>query len=80
MVHQSAPLAAPLQTGSPMAPNWEGPYRVIDVIRDGTYMLATMEGRVGTSQTYENFTHYDISKATRLVLIRSKYKRCREQK
>ncbi|RZS27544.1 hypothetical protein BHM03_00061042, partial [Ensete ventricosum] len=29
-----------------LAPNWEGPYRVIDVIRDGTYTLATMEGRV----------------------------------
>ncbi|RWW35796.1 hypothetical protein BHE74_00059233 [Ensete ventricosum] len=29
-----------------LAPNWEGPYRVIDVVRDGTYTLATMEGRV----------------------------------
>ncbi|RWW36369.1 hypothetical protein BHE74_00058612 [Ensete ventricosum] len=29
-----------------LAPNWEGPYRVIDAIRDGTYTLATMEGRV----------------------------------
>ncbi|RWV77377.1 hypothetical protein GW17_00061803, partial [Ensete ventricosum] len=29
-----------------LAPNWEGSYRVIEVVRDGTYMLATMEGRV----------------------------------
>ncbi|RRT37691.1 hypothetical protein B296_00043695 [Ensete ventricosum] len=29
-----------------LALNWEGPYRVIDVIRDGTYTLATMERRV----------------------------------
>ncbi|RRT32674.1 hypothetical protein B296_00042869 [Ensete ventricosum] len=29
-----------------LAPNWEGPYRVIEVVRDGTYTLATMEGRV----------------------------------
>ncbi|RRT32249.1 hypothetical protein B296_00053383, partial [Ensete ventricosum] len=29
-----------------LAPNWEGPYRVVEVIRDGTYTLATMKGRV----------------------------------
>ncbi|RZR89210.1 hypothetical protein BHM03_00016886 [Ensete ventricosum] len=29
-----------------LAPNWERPYRVIDIIRDETYTLATMEGRV----------------------------------
>ncbi|RRT31579.1 hypothetical protein B296_00047185 [Ensete ventricosum] len=27
-----------------LALNWEGPYRVVDVIRDGTYTLTTMEG------------------------------------
>ncbi|RWW78617.1 hypothetical protein BHE74_00013163, partial [Ensete ventricosum] len=35
---------------------------------------------LGTSQTCGNFTHDDISKMTQLVLIKSKYKRCREQK
>ncbi|RZR73971.1 hypothetical protein BHM03_00030315 [Ensete ventricosum] len=29
-----------------LAPNWEGPYRVVDVVREGTYTLATAEGRV----------------------------------
>ncbi|RWW65453.1 hypothetical protein BHE74_00027247, partial [Ensete ventricosum] len=29
-----------------LAPNWEGPYRVVEVVREGTYTLATMEGRV----------------------------------
>ncbi|RRT47175.1 hypothetical protein B296_00044359, partial [Ensete ventricosum] len=29
-----------------LALNWEGPYRVVEVIRDETYTLATMEGRV----------------------------------
>ncbi|RRT35384.1 hypothetical protein B296_00043424 [Ensete ventricosum] len=29
-----------------LAPNSEGPYRVIDAIRDGTYTLVIMEGRV----------------------------------
>ncbi|RRT75504.1 hypothetical protein B296_00009487, partial [Ensete ventricosum] len=29
-----------------LAPNWEGPYRAVEVVREGTYTLATMEGRV----------------------------------
>ncbi|RRT32727.1 hypothetical protein B296_00056749, partial [Ensete ventricosum] len=29
-----------------LAPNWEGPYRVIKVVREGTDTLATMEGWV----------------------------------
>ncbi|RWW67832.1 hypothetical protein BHE74_00024677, partial [Ensete ventricosum] len=29
-----------------LALNWEGPYRVVEVVREGTYTLATMEGRV----------------------------------
>ncbi|RZR71790.1 hypothetical protein BHM03_00007278 [Ensete ventricosum] len=28
-----------------LALNWEGPYRVVDVVREGTYTLATAEGR-----------------------------------
>ncbi|RZS26906.1 hypothetical protein BHM03_00060326, partial [Ensete ventricosum] len=36
----------PTRSRGKLAPNWEGPYRVIDVIRDRTYTLATMEGRV----------------------------------
>ncbi|RWW67677.1 hypothetical protein BHE74_00024856, partial [Ensete ventricosum] len=29
-----------------LASNWEGPYRVVDVVREGTYTLAIAEGRV----------------------------------
>ncbi|RZS03439.1 hypothetical protein BHM03_00033617 [Ensete ventricosum] len=28
-----------------LTPRWEGPYRVTRVIRDGTYILSTMEGK-----------------------------------
>ncbi|RZS27887.1 hypothetical protein BHM03_00061419, partial [Ensete ventricosum] len=27
-----------------LAPNWEGPYQVVEVVREGTYTLTTMEG------------------------------------
>ncbi|RRT36406.1 hypothetical protein B296_00050217, partial [Ensete ventricosum] len=29
-----------------LTPNWKDPYRVVEVVREGTYTLATMEGRV----------------------------------
>ena len=29
-----------------LTPNWEGPYKVVKEVRDGTYRLETMEGRV----------------------------------
>ncbi|RWW35699.1 hypothetical protein BHE74_00059334, partial [Ensete ventricosum] len=29
-----------------LASNWEGPYRVTDVVREGTYTLAIAKGRV----------------------------------
>ncbi|RRT33788.1 hypothetical protein B296_00026683, partial [Ensete ventricosum] len=44
-----------------LAPNWEGPYRVVEVIREGTYTLATMEGRMlprtWHTSNLQNFTH-----------------------
>ncbi|RWW49679.1 hypothetical protein BHE74_00044123 [Ensete ventricosum] len=33
-------------TRGKLAPRWEGPYRVTPVIRDGTYTLSTMEGKI----------------------------------
>ncbi|RWV76896.1 hypothetical protein GW17_00062366 [Ensete ventricosum] len=39
-------VSDPTRSRGKLAPNWEGPYRVIDVIRDGTYTLTTMEGRM----------------------------------
>ncbi|RRT34364.1 hypothetical protein B296_00058974 [Ensete ventricosum] len=29
-----------------LTPNWEGPYRVVDVIQEGTCTLTTVEGRL----------------------------------
>ncbi|RRT53858.1 hypothetical protein B296_00019787 [Ensete ventricosum] len=28
-----------------LAPTWEGPYRVVKMIREGTYILANLDGR-----------------------------------
>ncbi|RZS25357.1 hypothetical protein BHM03_00058543, partial [Ensete ventricosum] len=46
LVLRKTEVSDPTQSHGKLAPNWEGPYRVIDAIRDGTYTLATMEGRV----------------------------------
>ncbi|KAJ8501040.1 hypothetical protein OPV22_011592 [Ensete ventricosum] len=46
LVLRKIEVSDPTRSRGKLAPNWEGPYRVIDVIRDGTYTLATMEGRV----------------------------------
>ncbi|RRT72769.1 hypothetical protein B296_00011348 [Ensete ventricosum] len=39
-------VSDPTRSCGKLAPNWEGPYRVVEVVREGTYTLATMEGRV----------------------------------
>ncbi|RWW79185.1 hypothetical protein BHE74_00012540, partial [Ensete ventricosum] len=41
-----AEISDPTRARGKLAPNWEGPYKVIDVVRDGTYMLATTEGKL----------------------------------
>ncbi|RRT54926.1 hypothetical protein B296_00048799, partial [Ensete ventricosum] len=40
-----AEVSDPGHTRGKLAPNWEGPYRVIHTIRDGTHMLAMMDGK-----------------------------------
>ena len=32
------------QDGGKLGPNWEGPYRVVEARRNGSYVLETMEG------------------------------------
>ncbi|RRT82406.1 hypothetical protein B296_00014450 [Ensete ventricosum] len=58
-----------------LAPNWEGPYRSLMLSETGIIHWQQWRGgccrELGTSQTYENFTHDKISKTTRLVSIRS---------
>ncbi|KAJ8480483.1 hypothetical protein OPV22_024210 [Ensete ventricosum] len=46
LVLRKTEVSDPTRSRGKLAPNWEGPYRVIDTIREGTYTLATMEGRV----------------------------------
>ncbi|RRT31346.1 hypothetical protein B296_00053695 [Ensete ventricosum] len=46
LVLRKTEVSDPTRSRGKLAPNWEGPYRVVDVIRDGTYTLVTMEGRV----------------------------------
>ncbi|KAJ8510848.1 hypothetical protein OPV22_001282 [Ensete ventricosum] len=46
LVLRKTEVSDPTRSRGKLAPNWEGPYRVIDTIRDKTYTLATMEGRV----------------------------------
>ncbi|RRT33390.1 hypothetical protein B296_00056192 [Ensete ventricosum] len=46
LVLQKAEVSDPTQSRGKLAPNWEDSYRVVEVVREGTYTLATMEGRV----------------------------------
>ncbi|RWW35669.1 hypothetical protein BHE74_00059374 [Ensete ventricosum] len=46
LVLRKAEVSDPTRSRGKLAQNWKGPYRVVEVIRDGTYTLATMEGRV----------------------------------
>ncbi|RWW36751.1 hypothetical protein BHE74_00058201, partial [Ensete ventricosum] len=45
IVLKKAEVNDPGHTWGKLAPNWEGPYRVIHTIRDGTHMLAMMDGK-----------------------------------
>ncbi|XP_065049760.1 uncharacterized protein LOC135679707 [Musa acuminata AAA Group] len=45
LVLRRAEVSDPTRARDKLAASWEGPYRVIGVVRLGTYRLATMEGR-----------------------------------
>ncbi|XP_065049834.1 uncharacterized protein LOC135679779 [Musa acuminata AAA Group] len=44
LVLRRAEVSNPTRAGGKLAPNWEGPYRTIEVVQPGTYKLATMDG------------------------------------
>ncbi|RZR92957.1 hypothetical protein BHM03_00021343 [Ensete ventricosum] len=46
LVLRKAEVNDPTRSREKLAPNWEGPYQVVDVVREGTYTLATAEERV----------------------------------
>ncbi|RWW70452.1 hypothetical protein BHE74_00021866, partial [Ensete ventricosum] len=46
LVLQKTEVSDPTRSRGKLSPNWEGPYRVVDVVRDGTYTLVTMDRRV----------------------------------
>ncbi|XP_065017743.1 uncharacterized protein LOC135644202 [Musa acuminata AAA Group] len=44
LVLRKIEVSNPTRAGGKLAPKWEGPYRVVKIIRPGTYRLATMAG------------------------------------
>ncbi|RRT70720.1 hypothetical protein B296_00001952 [Ensete ventricosum] len=46
LVLQKVEVCDPTWSRGKLALNWEGPHRVVEVVREGTYTLATIEGRV----------------------------------
>ncbi|XP_064950517.1 uncharacterized protein LOC135604795 [Musa acuminata AAA Group] len=44
LVLRKTEVSDPTQARGKLAPKWEGPYRVIEVVRSGTYRLETMDG------------------------------------
>ncbi|RZS17413.1 hypothetical protein BHM03_00049544 [Ensete ventricosum] len=45
-LHYRAEVSDLGHTRGKLAPRWEGSYRVTQVIRDETYTLSTMEGKI----------------------------------
>ncbi|RWW60688.1 hypothetical protein BHE74_00032339 [Ensete ventricosum] len=45
LVLRKAEVSDPTRSRGKLAPNWDGPYRVIEVVREGTYILATIVGK-----------------------------------
>ena len=45
LVLRRTEVSDPTRARDKLAPNWEGPYRVTEVVRVGTFRLATMMGR-----------------------------------
>ncbi|RRT33852.1 hypothetical protein B296_00044195 [Ensete ventricosum] len=46
LVLRKAEVSDPTWSRGKLTPNLEGPYRFVEVVREGTYTLTTMEGRV----------------------------------
>ncbi|RRT41002.1 hypothetical protein B296_00016630, partial [Ensete ventricosum] len=46
LVLRKIEVSDPTQSRGKLATNWEGPYRVINIIREGTCPLATIEGQL----------------------------------
>ncbi|XP_064971613.1 uncharacterized protein LOC135616356 [Musa acuminata AAA Group] len=44
LVLRKIEVSNPTRAGGKLAPKWEGPYRVVEIIRPGTYRLATIDG------------------------------------
>ncbi|RWV78832.1 hypothetical protein BHE74_00020755, partial [Ensete ventricosum] len=45
LVLRKAEVSDPTRSRSKVAPNWEGPYRIEGIAREGTYTLVTKEGK-----------------------------------
>ncbi|RWW56919.1 hypothetical protein BHE74_00036327, partial [Ensete ventricosum] len=45
LILRRAEVSDPTRTRGKLAPTWEGPYRVVKVIREVTYVLVNLDGR-----------------------------------
>ncbi|RWW65549.1 hypothetical protein BHE74_00027141, partial [Ensete ventricosum] len=43
LVLRKTEVSDPTRARGKLAPNWEDPYQIIDIVREGTYRLATIE-------------------------------------
>ncbi|RRT58870.1 hypothetical protein B296_00038312 [Ensete ventricosum] len=53
LVLWKAEVSDPTRSRGKLAPNWEGPYRVVEVVREGTYT-----GNNGGASATENLAHF----------------------
>ncbi|GAV63017.1 hypothetical protein CFOL_v3_06539, partial [Cephalotus follicularis] len=59
LVLQNAVIADPTNTRGKLAPNWEGPYKVKNVLRPGTFKLESLGGReIRRAWNFEHLRKY----------------------
>ncbi|RWW55014.1 hypothetical protein BHE74_00038391 [Ensete ventricosum] len=83
LVLRKAEVSDPTRSHGKLAPNWEGPYRVIEVVREGTYALQQWRGEcyreLDIFQIYENFTRNMKRCVPSCIDEKYDYQRCRKQ-
>ncbi|RZR74016.1 hypothetical protein BHM03_00031101 [Ensete ventricosum] len=45
LILRKTKVSDPTRAWGKLAPTWEGPYRVVKVVREGTCILASLEGK-----------------------------------
>ncbi|RWW84696.1 hypothetical protein BHE74_00006681, partial [Ensete ventricosum] len=77
LVLQKAKVSDLIRSRGKLALNWEGPYRVVDVVREGTYTLATAEGRQPLPWGRPRLQSLDLlEKATNSIVHKGNWPTC----